>query len=76
MPEIDQEVQTFRRFVDDEFYPPNHPQLRAFGTPGALAVKRCKGLGPPFVKIGRRVFYHGADLNRLLDEGKVEPRAA
>ena len=69
-------TQTFRRFADEEYYPPQHPHMRLFGTPGALAVQRHKGIGPPYTKSGRRVLYLGADLNTLLDAGRVEPRAA
>ena len=67
---------TFERFDDDLYYTPRDPNMRVFGTPGALAVKRCKGVGPPFVRVGRRVLYPGRDLNALLDAARVEPAAA
>lgn len=77
MPEIDQkqETPTFRRFVDDEFYPPNHPLMRLFGSPGSLAVQRCKRRGPPFMRYGRRILYSGRDLNAILDSSRVETAA-
>ena len=64
------------RFDDDLYYAPTDPAVRVFGTPGALAVQRCKGIGPPYSKVGRRVLYCGRDLNAILDAGRVEPRAA
>ena len=67
---------TFRRFDDDTYYPPRHPALRMFGTVGSLAILRHKGLGPPFVKRGRSVWYRGSDLNDYLDSGRVETQAA
>ena len=63
-----------RRFKDDHYYPPTDPAMRLLGTVGSLAVKRCKGKGPPFHKVGNKVFYLGKDLNDYLDAGRVEPR--
>ncbi len=35
-----------------------------------LAKKRCTGGGPRFCKIGRRVLYDLADLDRFAEQGK------
>lgn len=39
-----------------------------------LAMKRCDGSGPPFVKRGR-VFYYQNDLDEWLRRGKVTSTA-
>ena len=65
-----------KRFEPDLYYRPQDPAMRLLGTPGSLAVQRCKGGGPPFTRMGRRVLYLGRDLNAWLDAHRVEPRAA
>lgn len=37
-------------------------------TPAALAQARYRGIGVPFKKLGKRVFYTAADIARYLDE--------
>ena len=39
-----------------------------------LAMKRCAGTGPPFVKMGR-VFYYRADLDQWLMSRRVSSTA-
>ena len=34
--------------------------------PSALAARRAKGMGPPYIKIGRSVRYRVRDLNQWL----------
>ena len=62
-----------RHFEDDKLYKPGDEALSALGTPGSLAVQRHKGSGPPYFKVGAKVLYSGADLNRWLAERRVEP---
>ena len=64
------------RFDPDTFYRPDDPAVRIIGTAGTLRVWRCKGRGPDYHKIGNRVFYKGADLNRYLNSCIVRPTAA
>jgi len=40
-----------------------------------LAMKRCSGTGPPFVKLGR-IFYYRDDLDAWLRAGRVTSTAA
>ncbi|MEI6828009.1 MAG: hypothetical protein WCK54_20650 [Desulfuromonadales bacterium] len=34
-----------------------------------MAMRRCKGDGPPFVKSGGKIFYFKDDLDRWIAEG-------
>lgn len=63
-----------RRFDDDTYYRPGDEQMRLIATAGCLAQWRHHGTGPPFTKFGRRILYRGCDLNRWMDEHRVEPR--
>lgn len=40
-------------------------------SPGTLRTIRCKGAGPTFLKLGRRVVYRLEDLERYLRERAV-----
>ncbi len=43
-----------------------------FGIPAATLSKwSWEGAGPPFLKLGRRVFYRRAELEIWLDQHKV-----
>ena len=61
----------FRRFDPDRYYRPMDPELGIIGTPGTLAHRRHRGVGPRWVAWGNRVFYRGSDLNAFLDEHVV-----
>ena len=63
-------------FQDDKLYLTDDPALKALGPYSTLAHWRSEGRGPAFLKIGKRVAYQGADLNRWLDRQRVEPAAA
>ena len=63
-------------FQDDKLYLTDDPALKALGPYSTLAHWRSEGRGPAFLKIGKRVAYQGADLNRWLDRQRVEPVAA
>jgi hypothetical protein len=43
--------------------------------PQTLYNKRCYGRGPVYYKIGRRVLYRLADLEKYLAEHRVDPQA-
>ena len=60
-------------FEPGRFYRPQDDELRLFGTVGALAVQRCRGEGPPFYRVARKVVYRGSDLNQYLESRRVEP---
>jgi hypothetical protein len=38
-----------------------------------LAVWRCKGFGPPFVRVGRLIRYRKADVLAFLEARTVRP---
>lgn len=64
------------RFEDDRYYPTTAPELRVVATRGTLAIWRHQGKGPAYTRFGHRVLYLGADLNRFLDQNRIEPTAA
>ena len=63
-------------FDESRLYPANDPALKAIAPYSTMAHWRCEGRGPAFFKVGPRVMYSGADLNRWLAECRVEPREA
>ena len=62
-----------RRFEPDRYYLTTVPELELLGTPDSLANQRSRGEGPRYHKVGKRVLYLGADLNRFLDECAIDP---
>lgn len=40
-------------------------------APATLETLRCRGGGPPYYKIGRRVVYRSADLRAWVDSKRV-----
>ena len=61
----------FRRFDPDRYYRPTDPELGIIGTPGTLAHRRHRGVGPRWVAWGNRVFYRGSELNQFLDDHMI-----
>ena len=59
-------------FQNEMLYSTDAPELAVLGPPSTLAQWRCKGVGPRFVKLSRRVLYRGSDLNAFLEERTVE----
>lgn len=45
-------------------------------TENTLAVERCLGRGPRFIRDGKRVLYRAADLAEYLAANTVEPAKA
>jgi hypothetical protein len=39
-------------------------------SPGSLQAHRCRGTGPAFSRIGRRVVYAAADLHGWVEAGR------
>ena len=60
-------------FDNDRLYFPEDPELRLLGTGDKLAQWRHRRRGPAFLRIGRRIAYHGSDLNAYLDAQRVDP---
>ena len=65
-----------RRFDDDTYYRPADEAMRLIATVATLAQWRHYCKGPAFTKFGRRILYLGHDLNRWIDEHRVEPKVS
>ncbi|MEO9516085.1 MAG: MerR family transcriptional regulator [Paracoccaceae bacterium] len=57
----------------DRMYFPEDPELRVLGSVEKLAQWRHRNRGPAFIRIGRRIGYHGTDLNAYLTAQRVIP---
>ncbi|MDP2492576.1 MerR family transcriptional regulator [Shimia thalassica] len=60
-------------FDQDRIFFPDDPELRVLGTVEKLAQWRHRNRGPAFIRIGRRIGYHGTDLNAYLSAQRVIP---
>ena len=60
-------------YDDDRIFFPEDPELRVLGTTEKLAQWRHRNTGPAFIRIGRRIGYHGTDLNAYLNAQRVDP---
>ena len=60
----------------DKFYRPKDLAERGLATQILLAQWRCRGEGPPFVKVTTRVLYSGHDVIEWLNRQRVETRDA
>ncbi|WP_305972079.1 MULTISPECIES: helix-turn-helix domain-containing protein [unclassified Mameliella] len=58
---------------DDRVFFPEDPEMRLFGSVEKLAQWRHRNRGPAFIRIGRRIAYHGSDLNAYLEAQRVDP---
>ena len=61
-------------FENNKLYQADDPALKVLGTYHALAHWRSNGTGPRYVKLRRRVFYRGCDLNEFINQHVIEPR--
>lgn len=62
-------------FENDRHYVLGDAELDVIGHRHKLAQWRHKGLGPAYYKLGRKVIYHGSDLNAWAEAQKVKPSA-
>ncbi len=60
-------------FDDDRVYFPEDPEMRLLGNREKLAQWRHRMTGPAFIRIGRRIAYHGTDLNTYLAAQRIDP---
>jgi hypothetical protein len=60
-------------FDQDRIFFPEDPEMRVIGTIEKLAQWRHRVTGPAFIRIGRRIGYHGTDLNAYLAAQRVDP---
>lgn len=58
---------------DDRVFFPEDPEMRIFGSVEKLAQWRHRNRGPAFIRIGRRIAYHGTDLNAYLSAQRTDP---
>ena len=59
-------------FQNDRIYALGDPELELIGTREKLAQWRHKRYGPAFYRIGRKIVYHGRDLNDWVRANRVE----
>ncbi|MCZ4266973.1 MerR family transcriptional regulator [Rhodobacteraceae bacterium G21628-S1] len=60
-------------FEADRLYDDADDELDLIAPRSKRAQWRHRRVGPPFLKFGRRVKYHGADLNAYVEENRVSP---
>ena len=60
-------------YDNDRIYFPEDTELRVLGGREKLAQWRHRMTGPAFIRIGRRIGYHGTDLNAYLRTQRVDP---
>ena len=63
-------------FKPDRLYLTDDLELLAIWKASTLANWRYERRGPAYMKVGKRVYYRGADLNAFLERHRVEPTAA
>jgi hypothetical protein len=63
-------------FDSNRTYILGDPELAVLGTREKLAQWRHRMVGPPWIKIGRKVAYLGADLNAWLAAHRTDPANA
>ncbi|PCJ74055.1 MAG: MerR family transcriptional regulator [Rhodobacteraceae bacterium] len=55
------------------------PELNLIGTREKLGQWRCRGVGPAYFTLGRKIIYSGVDLNAWANAQRVQadtPEAA
>ncbi len=62
-----------RLFDETRHYQPNDPEIIALlGSKEKQAQMRHHGRSPAFYKLGRKIIYHGVDLNKWANDQRVE----
>ena len=51
------------------------PELDLIGTRTKLAQWRCRGVGPAYYTLGRKIIYNGGDLNSWANAQRVQADA-
>lgn len=61
-------------FNEDRHYLATDPEIiRLLGSRQKQAQMRYHGRAPAFYRLGRKIIYHGADLNVWAEANRVEP---
>ncbi len=63
-------------FDPNTVYTPEEVAERGIANYSTLAKWRHAKIGPPYMRLGKRVGYRGDDLNRWLVEQRVDTAAA
>lgn len=63
----------FQHFENSRTYLLGDPELNVLGTRERLAQWRYRNYGPAWIKIGRKVAYHGSDLNSWMAAQRIVP---
>lgn len=67
--------QKYQIFENERVYVLGDTKLNLMGSREKLAQWRHKGHGPTFYRLGRKIVYHGYDLNYWVEAQRVEPNA-
>lgn len=62
-------------YDESRIYFPEDKEMRILGTVEKLAQWRHYNRGPAYIRIGRKVGYHGEDLNAYLAAQRTDPNA-
>lgn len=62
-------------FENERAYVLGDPELEVIGSRELLQQWRHKGRGPAFYRLGRKIVYHGGDLNKWVESNRVETRS-
>jgi hypothetical protein len=60
-------------FNPDRLFFLGDPELEVIGSREKLAQWRHRKVGPAFIRVGRRIGYHGSDLNAYLTAQRTDP---
>ena len=60
-------------FEQNRTYVLGDPELDIIGDREKLAQWRHKGVGPAYYKLGRKIIYHGKDLNAWVSLHRYDP---
>ncbi len=60
----------------DAYFPGEDLEDAGVRSVTALERDRWAGIGIPYTKVGRRVFYLGSDVLEFIKQGRVETEAA
>ena len=60
-------------FDNDRNYVLGDCELELIGDRDKLAQWRHKNIGPAYYKLGRKIVYHGRDLNAWADANRIDP---
>ena len=63
-------------FETDRIYQTDSPELLAIWKANTLSNWRYERRGPAYMKVGKRVYYKGADLNAFMERHRIEPQNA